>query len=249
MSPVHLDELHPETRAKVLDQISGTEGGTTALATVQSQTHPFYTPAEMRARSILSRIESISAKLKTLEAEIRLLWIDFDNLKAGETILGCATKKEFCERKLHRHPRTVQYLLAGQSNPADRPYKERSELSSHVEPSIPPVRPPETVIEPVEPQPIIYAEFVDAPTVPQPTQPTEDHPLEELQHHLSHFRPALLDTHEEKQFVRVLEKARTTPVADDRVELARTDVGMLREIANEMLSVADDIERHIAEVV
>jgi hypothetical protein len=187
--------------------------------------------------------------LKSLEDDIRRLWVEFDNLKVGETILGCATKKEFCERKLHRTPRTIQYLLAGQSNPADRPHKEPSELSSPVEPSILPVRPPETVVEPVEPQPIIDAEFVDAPAVPQPTQPTEVHPLEELQHHLSHFRPSLVDTHEEKQFVRVLEKARTTPVADDRVELARTDVGMLRAIANEMLSVADDIERHIAEVV
>lgn len=35
MSPVHIHEPNPETRAKVLRQISGTEGVTTALATVE----------------------------------------------------------------------------------------------------------------------------------------------------------------------------------------------------------------------
>ena len=135
---VHLDELNPETRARVLEQISGTESGTTALATVEPKTHPFYSPAEMRARSILSRIESISAKLKTLEADIRLLWIDFDNLKAGETILGCATKKEFCEKRLQRTPRAVRYMLDG-GNPANQ---DREEIISPVEPSILPVPAP-----------------------------------------------------------------------------------------------------------
>ena len=84
-----------------------------ALAIIEPKTHPSHTEAEMRARSILSRMESLAAKLKTLEADIRLLWIDFDNLKAGETILGCATKKEFCEKRLHRTPRAIQYMLAG----------------------------------------------------------------------------------------------------------------------------------------
>jgi hypothetical protein len=111
MSPVHIDELNPKTRARVLAQISGTEGTTTALAVVEPQTHPSCTPAEMRARSILSRIDSISAKLKTLETDIRILWQDFDNLKVGETILGCHTKKEFCEKKLHRTPQAIRYML------------------------------------------------------------------------------------------------------------------------------------------
>src|SRR5258708_30071210 len=111
MSPVHLAELDPTTRAKVLEQLSGTEGGTTALATVGPQTHPFYTPAEMRARSIVSRMASLCDKLKTLEDDIRALWLDFDNLKPGETILGCATKKEFCEQKLHRTPQAIRYML------------------------------------------------------------------------------------------------------------------------------------------
>jgi hypothetical protein len=94
-----------------------------------------YTPAENLARQIISRMDSVTMKLKSLEDDIRNLWIEFDKLKAGETILGCATKKEFCERKLNRTPRTIQYLLAGQSNSNDRPRSEprvesRSELSS-----------------------------------------------------------------------------------------------------------------------
>jgi hypothetical protein len=237
MSPVHINELNLETRAKVLKQIEATQG-TTALAALEPKTHPFYTPAEMRARSILSRIESVSAKLKTLEADIRALWLDFDNLKTGETILGCATKKEFCEKKLHRHPRTVQYLLAGQSNPIDRPHKEPSELSSPApapEPAATPARGPARIAK-ANPG----SDGVDA---------TEVDPFEELQSQLSYFRPSLVDTHQEKQFVRVLEQARTTQVTDDRMELARTDVGMLREIANDMLSAADEIEQRIAEAV
>jgi len=87
---VHIDELTPETRARVLKQISDNESSGTALAIFEPKS---YTPAEML---ILSRIDSISAKLKTLEDDIRLLWIDFDNLKTGETILGCRTKKHRC---------------------------------------------------------------------------------------------------------------------------------------------------------
>jgi hypothetical protein len=101
---------------------------TTALAIIEDNNHSStYTSAENLARHILARMESVAAKLRSLEDDIRKLWVEFDNLKTGETILGCATKKEFCERKLNRHPRTVQYLLAGQSNSNDRP---RSELSS-----------------------------------------------------------------------------------------------------------------------
>jgi len=56
-------------------------------------------------------MDSVTAKLKSLEDDIRRLWLEFDKLKAGETILGCATKKEFCERKLNRTPQAVRYML------------------------------------------------------------------------------------------------------------------------------------------
>jgi hypothetical protein len=70
-----------------------------------------YTEAENLARNIISRMDSVTAKLKSLEDDIRKLWVEFDKLKAGETILGCATKKEFCERKLNRTPQAVRYML------------------------------------------------------------------------------------------------------------------------------------------
>src|ERR1700676_5495494 len=40
MSPVHIDELTPETRARVLKQIEETEAGTTALAVIEPKNHP-----------------------------------------------------------------------------------------------------------------------------------------------------------------------------------------------------------------
>ena len=56
-------------------------------------------------------MDSMTAKLKDLEEDIRKLWQEFDNLKTGETILGCATKAEFSAKKLHRTPQAVRYML------------------------------------------------------------------------------------------------------------------------------------------
>lgn len=112
MSPVHIDEVDPITRQRALEQIGETDGGTNALAILEDNNHSStYSPAEMRARSIISRMASLCDKLKTLEDDIRALWLDFDNLPAGQTILGCATKKEFCEQKLHRTPQAIRYML------------------------------------------------------------------------------------------------------------------------------------------
>jgi len=115
--------------------------GTTALAIIEDNNHSStYSPVEMRARSIMSRLESVSAKLKTLEEDVRLLWIDFDNLKTGETILGCATKKEFCEKCLNRTYRAVHYMLEGGNT--SRPVPSTSENVS-----LPPEPAPTTVVQ------------------------------------------------------------------------------------------------------
>jgi hypothetical protein len=160
MSPVHIDELNPETRARarVIQQIGETEG-TTALAISEDNNHSStYSPAEMRARSIISRMASLCDKLKTIEADIRLLWADFDNLKAGETILGCATKKEFCEKKLHRTPQAIRYML----NPELRE-------SKHCLPPDP--QPPTPVPAARIPASVPDAEFVDVPQSIEPEIP------------------------------------------------------------------------------
>jgi hypothetical protein len=85
-----------------------------ALVVMEDNRHSStYTEAENLARNIISRMDSVTAKLKNLEDDIRRLWLEFDKLKSDETILGCATKKEFCERKLNRTPRAVRYMLDG----------------------------------------------------------------------------------------------------------------------------------------
>ncbi len=97
-----------------------------ALVVMEDNRHSStYTEAENLARNIISRMDSMTAKLKNLEDDIRKLWAEFDKLKAGETILGCATKKEFCERKLNRTPRAIRYMLAG-----GNPDNQREEIIS-----------------------------------------------------------------------------------------------------------------------
>ena len=68
----------------------------------------------------------LSVKLMDLEEDIRALWIEFEDLRDGETIMGCHTKKEFCKEKLNRTPRAIQYMLTG-GNPDN---VKRSEIIS-----------------------------------------------------------------------------------------------------------------------
>jgi hypothetical protein len=65
------------------------------------------------ARRIISSIETFLIELKDLEDDIRQLWVEFDHLSDGEKILGCSTKKQFCEEHLNRTPRAVRYMLDG----------------------------------------------------------------------------------------------------------------------------------------
>ncbi len=86
----------------------------TAIEVVYDDMHSAtYTSVEGLARSVVSKMDSMVTTLKDLEDDIRRLWVEFDNLKVGETILGCATKKEFCEKKLNRTPRAISYMLGG----------------------------------------------------------------------------------------------------------------------------------------
>jgi len=55
----------------------------------------------------------LAVKLTDLEKDIRALWREFENLKPGEMILGCKTKKQFCKVHLYRTPRAVRYMLNG----------------------------------------------------------------------------------------------------------------------------------------
>jgi hypothetical protein len=66
---------------------------------------------ELLAQRVVDGCQIIAAKLKDLEKDIRALWAEFDLLKTGDTIMGCKTKKEFCERHLCRTPRAIQQML------------------------------------------------------------------------------------------------------------------------------------------
>ncbi len=87
---------------------------------------------EALANQVIRDIKSLTTKLSALEKSIRALWVEFDNLTGGEAILGCRTKKEFCERKLNRTPRAIQYMLAG-GNPSNH-RQEPQEHQEHQEP-------------------------------------------------------------------------------------------------------------------
>jgi hypothetical protein len=65
------------------------------------------------ARAVVKQIKSLLVELKDLEEDIRQLWVEFDHLPAGEKILDCSTKKQFCEKQLGRTPRAVRYMLDG----------------------------------------------------------------------------------------------------------------------------------------
>jgi hypothetical protein len=65
------------------------------------------------ARRIIKGVRTLLVELKDLEDDIRQLWVEFDNLPKGAKILGCSTKKEFCEQRLDRTPRAIRYMLDG----------------------------------------------------------------------------------------------------------------------------------------
>lgn len=58
---------------------------------------------------------TLLAKLVQLKPYVEVLWERFDHLKKGETIAGCRTKKEFCQKCLNRSIRAVEYMLYGRT--------------------------------------------------------------------------------------------------------------------------------------
>jgi hypothetical protein len=52
----------------------------------------------------------VATKLVEIKPYVEELWIRFER---GEVILGCSTRKEFCQQVLQRTPRAVRYMLEG----------------------------------------------------------------------------------------------------------------------------------------
>jgi hypothetical protein len=72
----------------------------------------FLRKANERAAFVTSAMGSLTAKLRELKPRIEELRGDFWRLKGNQTIAGCKTWTEFCQRKLHRTASAVRKLLA-----------------------------------------------------------------------------------------------------------------------------------------
>jgi hypothetical protein len=131
MSPAHIDELNPETRAKVRQRIGETEGGPTALATVPKES--FTTLDDMMAFSAALKkmtndqladvvIEGIK-KLQHYLPYIQDLKDRFDRGDRDSTnrlrtpIKNCYSWQEFCQQHLDRTPQAIGKALAAKAVP------------------------------------------------------------------------------------------------------------------------------------
>jgi hypothetical protein len=122
---VHIDELNPETRARMLARISGTEGGTTALATLEKET--FTTlgdPATFTDDQLADIVIDGVKKLRQLLPYIIAMKARFDAGDRDRTnrlktpIKGCYSWKEFCKNRLDRAPQTIGEALTPVLAPA-----------------------------------------------------------------------------------------------------------------------------------
>jgi hypothetical protein len=115
------------------------------------------------AKRVIRQIRALTPKLKELEADLRRLWVAFERLKPGQKILGCKTKVQFCEKKLHRTPRAIRHLLYG------RTIEERPALAEQMkverERNNVPLEPEQEILPP-------------GPVVPPPKKPVVSVPIE-----------------------------------------------------------------------
>lgn len=66
---------------------------------------------EALADKVIEGFSTAFTKLAEYREEIEQLWREFEELKPGELIKGCATKREFAKRHLKRTMRAVQLML------------------------------------------------------------------------------------------------------------------------------------------
>jgi hypothetical protein len=69
---------------------------------------------------------NVLRKLAELQPYLEELWSRFSRLDKSQSIYGCRTKAEFCEKCLHRNIRAVQYMLYG------RPAKESEQGQANI---------------------------------------------------------------------------------------------------------------------
>lgn len=70
-------------------------------------------PNEELGRYIRAETIGLLRRVNELRPFFDELWQRFSRLGGGQTICGCKTRTEYCERVLHRSMRSVQYILYG----------------------------------------------------------------------------------------------------------------------------------------
>jgi hypothetical protein len=123
---------------------------------------------EALALRVAAVFQTVFAKLSDHKDDIESLWREFSLLEDGETISGCSTKTEFCQKILGRSIRTVQYLIAGRDSQAEKP--TRTKFVSPAAPSL----------DPAAPTPAAASAALDNPAPTQAPTPVAPDPIIEL---------------------------------------------------------------------
>lgn len=85
----------------------------TAQANICSLDDIFLLDSESLGQYVAASVVGILNKAEALRPYYEELWRRFSALKEGETICGCATRTEYCEKILHKTIRSVQHVLYG----------------------------------------------------------------------------------------------------------------------------------------
>ena len=125
---VHINELNPEARARLLAQIPSTEGGTTALATAAEQSSltlgdPAILSNDQLADIVIEGFKKMQRYLPYIVAmKARFDTGVRDSKNHLKTLIkGCDSWQEFCFRHLDRTPRAIRKAMADAKKPASKP--------------------------------------------------------------------------------------------------------------------------------
>jgi hypothetical protein len=77
--------------------------------------------SEALGQYIADQTAGVLRRLEDLRPFYEELWKRFDKLPRGQKILGCAFRKEYCEKILHRSIRSVEYALYGRKRSLTAP--------------------------------------------------------------------------------------------------------------------------------
>jgi hypothetical protein len=167
---------------------------------------------EQLAKRVIRQVRALTPKLRELEADLRRLWVAFENLPKGEKILGCRTKAQFCEKKLNRTPRAIQHLLYGRTTEQriERAGEFAVERANNV-------RIPTQEILPSNPRPVTDLPTLVTLSKKAPVELTADDAAERAKKEAMHRMVAYLDRFEGQEFETKLDEF----IRDLRTKCAR----------------------------